>query len=98
MVDFFVCLVKYCFFSVYNMQNRTLFHTLKRIEYTTEYQSGWVSSDDSKFLLYIYKNWIIVPANDKRNIVHTQSEKHFSQIGQSKLVDKVTNDMIKIFL
>ena len=50
-----------------------------------------MSDDDSQFLDYIYKNWIIISTKGKRNIDHTKSQTHFSQIGQSKIVDQVKN-------
>ena len=48
-----------------------------------------MSDEDPDFLKYIHKKWIVTPSNNKRNFSYNQQKKHFSQIGQSKLVDKV---------
>ena len=51
--------------------------------------NGWTADEDPIFLKYVYNNWIIRPVKNKFSVPKSKSEQHFSQIGQSKFIDKV---------
>ena len=81
---------------MYNMQNSNLIQTIDTtdLQQAQNYQNVWLSNEDPELLNYIYKNWILIPTKDKRNIPNSNKEKHFSQIGQSRIVDKVNKDRL----
>ena len=81
---------------MYNMQNSNLIQTIDTtdLQQAQNYQNVWLSNEDPELLNYIYINWILIPTKVKRNILYSNKEKHFSQIGQSRIVDKVNKDRL----
>ena len=51
--------------------------------------SVWADETDPAFLTYIRRRWLVGPSAGPVNIPNLRPGTHFSEVGQSQLVDKV---------
>ncbi len=53
------------------------------------FREGWTDVEDERFLRYLRQHWLLGPSRGPPDLPIVTADGHYSQVGQSQLVDKV---------